>query len=686
DAAAFLNGYALPPKGHAAAITSRGKLFAMALWEGAASPHGDADGVRHRLADWLHDGERIVCVTDETGEERLEVHAADLAKKPVVLDGLDVGHPYGITASPVADRVAVNNHRCELLLVDLAEKTATVIDRSPHGGISAGAWSPDGRWIAYSTPITPDTRGIRLYDTQNGHTHPVTTPVLADLAPAWDPDGKYLYFIGSRDLDPVYDSLHFDLNFPRGTRPYLVTLREDLPSPFVPVPHAPGEAPKDDKPDTDAKKKEKKDEAPKPVAIDLDGIAQRVVAFPVPLGNYGQVAGLPGGKVLFTCFPVQGTLGQHETDDDKPKGTLEMYDFAKQEKTTLASGMSDFALSLDGKALVYRAGKKLRALKAGEKPDEKTDKDGPSRKSGWLDLGRLKVSVLPQAEWRQMYREAWRLQRDHFWTEDMSAVDWERVYQRYLPVLERVGTRGEFSDLMWEMQGELGTSHAYEMGGDYRPHPNYGQGLLGADFAWEPRAKGYRVSRVLRGDSWNPAADSPLAAPGVNVQPGDLLVAIGGQPLTPELSPGKALVNQAGCEVLLTVKSGRKTRTACVKALKSEEPLRYRAWVEANRQRVHADTGGRVGYVHIPDMGARGYAEFHRMYLAEFDHDGLIVDVRCNGGGHVSQLILEKLARKRIGYDLPRWGSPEPYPAYSPPGPMVAVTDELAGSDGDIFS
>ena len=691
EAAKYLGGYALHPKGHSAALVSRGKLFSMALWEGAVRQHGKPDGARCRDAEWLPDGERIVAVTDQSGEERLEVHRADLAEEPVVLDDLDIGRPYTLHVSPEADLVAIGNHRCELVVADLAKRKLTVADRSPNGPILGGGWSPDGRWFAYSFADTPNTRCLKLYASHTGQTHTITQAVLADFAPSFDPDGKFLYFLGFRDLDPVYDHLHFDLNFPRGMRPYLIPLRKDIPSPFVPVPRAPGEKPDDEKKENDekskAKKKGKGKEKKELVEIDLDGIQDRIVAFPLPLARYGQIAGLDAGRVLFTTFPLEGTLG-HDwfADEPKDKGTLEMFVFDKQDKQTLLSQISGFTLSQDRKTILYRSARRLRALKAGEKPDEKLEKEKPGRKSGWLDLARLKVAVVPLDEWRQMYHEAWRLQRDHFWTPDMSQVDWERVRDRYAPLLDRLGTRSEFSDLMWEMQGELGTSHAYEIGGDYRPHPNYTQGLLGADLEVDAEAGGYRVTHVVRGDSWDPKADSPLNAPGINVGPGALLTAIGGRRLSKDLPPGRLLVNQGGCDVLLTFADGDKPRAVCVKALKGEQPARYREWVESNRQRVHRQTGGRVGYVHVPDMGPRGFAEFHRLYLSEFDHDALIVDVRYIGGGHVSQLLLEKLARRRVGYDIPRWGQPDPYPAYSVPGPIVAVTNEAAGSDGDIFS
>jgi len=419
----------------------------------------------------------------------------------------------------------------------------------------------------------------------------------------------------------------------------------------------------------------------------LEGIAGRVVAFPVPAGRYSQIRGLMG-KVLFSSYPVEGALDQSWMPGTAPpaKHTIEVYDFEERSRETLIEGVSSFAVSRDSKMLIYRAGTRLRVLKAGEKPKE--DAGAPGRKSGWLDLGRVKVSVDRGAEWEQMYREAWRLQRDHFWTEDMSGIDWQAIYQRYLPLLKRIATRAEFSDLMWEMQGELGTSHAYEFGGDYPPEPRYDQGFLGADLRYDSETDSYRVERIVEGDVWDEAAGSPLSRAGVNVQSGDRLIAINGRKVGRALAPGELLVNQAGTEVLLTIggAEGGAARTVAVKTLGDETSARYRDWVEANRRRVHAATDGRVGYVHIPDMMSRGYAEFHRGYLAEVAREGLIVDVRFNGGGHVSQLIIEKLARRRLGYSVQRWGQPGPYPADSVIGPIVAITNEQAGSDGDIFS
>lgn len=694
EASKYLEGYALSPKGEALAINARGKSFTCGNWEGAVKQQSGeiANPFRLRLTSWLNDGKRVVAISDQGGEETLEIHSVAEITDPIRLEGLDIGKPNGILVSPTQDQIVLHNHRNELILVDLEQKSAQTIDRSLFGGIQGYDWSPDGAWVAYGFRATQYTTELRLWNRATGEKHTITHPVLNDTDPAFDPEGKYLYFLGQRELNPVYDNLHFDLGFPKGVRPYLITLQKETLSPFIPVAHPLSEDRKPEgkpgeKPSAEAEEETEKSEeiVAKPVTIDLDGIAERVVAFPVSEGNYGRIAGVKG-KALFTSYPVEGAISQPTNGEPQPKGVLECYDFKEQKHEPLIHRVSDFAVGKDRKTLVYRSGKRLRVVVAGTKPDEKAGME-PGRKSGWIDLGRVKVSVEPGIEWQQMAREAWRLQRDHFWTENMSHIDWGAVWERYSPLIERVGTRGEFSDLMWEMQGELGTSHAYEMGGDYRPEPSYPQGFLGANFAYDSGSGGYRIAHIVQGAPGEARASSPLSAPGVNVAEGDTLVAINGVKVNAEITPQQLLTHQAGAEVVLTVQDAEaKVRSVTVTTLRSEYAVRYREWVEANRRHVHEATGGRVGYVHVPDMGAHGYAEFHRLYLAEADRDGLIVDVRFNRGGHVSQLLIEKLARKRVGYDIQRWGQPEPYPSHSIAGPMVALTNQFAGSDGDIFS
>ena len=592
-----------------------------------------------------------------------------------------------LAVNPKSDQIAITNHRNELAVIDPGAKAVRVLDRSEHTPIAGFDYSPDGKWIAYACAESLHTAVIKLVELASGNITRVTRPVLRDISPVFDPEGKYLYFLSYREFDPVYDAMIFDLGFPKGMRPYLVTLRKDLLSPFAQPPRAPEEPKKDEAKKEDA---ERNQEEPPPLVIDLDGIEDRVVAFPVPEGIYQQIAGIKG-KALFASVPVEGSLKRSWIPGTEPpaKATLEAWDFDTGRSEVLAKGITNFKLSRDGKTMVYRAGSKLRVIKAGEKADETTASEPPGKKSGWIDLKRARLEVNPPAEWTQMYGEAWRLQREHFWVEDFARVDWQAVYDRYHPLLERVATRTEFSDLLTEMQGELGSSHAYVVGGDFREEPQYDVGFLGADFAFDTKSNQWKISHIVRGDPWDEEKGSPLLRPGVNVNVGDTILAVNGRRTDANVSPMQLLVHQAAIEVALTVSdSSAKTtpRTVLVKTLKQETPLRYRQWVEDNRAYVHEKTNGRCGYVHIPNMGPIGYAEFHRYFLAEVDRDGLLIDVRFNGGGHVSALLLEKLARRRMAYVKTRWFGVQPHPEDSPAGPMVALTNEYAGSDGDIFS
>lgn len=713
EPARYLDEYAPAPNGKSLSLVTRGKPFVLANWQGPAVQLGERDGVRYRFARWLHDGNRIAVISDASGEEALELHTRDGLETPQRLGeaelGLDIGRPRELVVSPVDTRIALSNHRNELIIITPEKPEAAIVDRSRYSEIAGLDWSPDGRWIAYGCSNGPRTTVIRICDSRDGTVRDATRPGLADIRPVFDPSGKYLYFIGYRELNPVVDELQFELSFPRGSRPYALTLRQSEKSPFMIDDDGNGgeSGGSDDKADksagtgagasdsnsstdhADAGEQQTDRKPPEPVEIDFDRLPDRIEAFPVSEGRYRRLYALPG-KLMLLHEPVSGMLDEPMsfTGNGEGKATVETFTFETQKAESILEGVNDLELSADRSTMVYRSGRKLRVVKAGEKPDEKAAAKGPGRESGWIDFSRIKASVEPPGEWRQMYRHAWRLQRDHFWTPDLAKVDWQEVYERYLPLLDRVGTRGEFSDLMWEMQGELGTSHAYEIGGDYRSTPRYRVGVLGADLGWDEQRSLWYIQRIVRGDTAEARSSSPLLRPGVAVEEGASLLAIDGQSVSRELSPAHLLVNKADCEIALTVgnERGEERRTVRVRTLSDEHRVRYRDWVERNRSLVHERTEGRAGYVHIPDMGPAGFAEFHRSFLPEIEREGLLVDVRFNRGGFVSALLLEKLARKRTAYVKTRWFDVEPWPEDSPPGPMVALTNEQAGSDGDIFS
>ncbi len=664
DAARYRETAALDPKGERGVYVVRGQIHHMRHWDGPVSCQS-VPGSRYRLARFLADGRRVIAVIDrENGDEGLEIwDTRDYAVTPVPVPPENGAGADGwgrftlLEASPKGERVAFANHRNELWLLDLVSGAARKLAANSYGRMGTFAWSPDGRWLAFSKSECRGQSYIAIANVETGEVHPATEPYFGNYAPSFDPEGRYLYFLSSRQLAPVYDQLQLELSFVRATVPCLVTLRKETPSPFL-------EAAVDEK-DNSAKDGELK------VEIDFDGLASRILAFPVPAGRYGPIAGLKK-KAMWLSWAAESS-----------EAALEAYDFKKLKLETLGSGLSAFRLSADRKQVLLLSGRRPRVLKAGEKVEEEGAK---TLAGGWVDLQRLKVLIEPEAEWKQMLHEAWRLQRDHFWRADMSKVDWKGVLLRYAPLVERVNCRSEFADLVLEMQGELGTSHADTSGGDYRESPEYSVGFLGADFAWDDAAGGYRIDRFLRGDAWNANEACPLRAPGVQLDTGSVITAVNGQRLNAAMTLHQALMHQAGAEVHLSVKTMDGTRQIRVRTLRNETNIRYRDWVERNRDYVRESTAGRAGYIHIPDMKQRGFAEFHRHFLRDYDCDGLIVDVRYNSGGHISQLLLEKLCRQRLGASFTRWFGVSPVPDELPAGPMVALTNEFASSDGDIFS
>ncbi|MBX9877691.1 MAG: PDZ domain-containing protein [Candidatus Obscuribacterales bacterium] len=687
------------PKGHSVALISRGQPFTMPLWEEAPIQHGVGSRVRYRLSEWLSDGKRFAVVNDQPGHDQVEIHYADQSEEPVVVTADQIGRITELVPSPKEDTIAIANHRQELFILDVKAKIMRKVDESASARICDLAWSPDGKWLAYSW--SPDLYFedwermkfsiIRILDVANGKKHDVTDALRTDYCPSFDPEGKYLYFIGVRDFNPVYDEHQFELSFPQAARPFVVPLKKDTPSPFIkkPMPIAgelPVEAKKDDK---KAEKENGKDDVP-PVEIDFDGISSRILAFPVEEGRYPKLVAVKD-RVIFTKLAVKGIRRDFDwLGEGANLGTLMAYDLKDQKLVTIASDAEKIRLANDHRSLFYRSRNKIRVVDAlaplsSDAPAAVSDEVG--RKSGWVDLGRAHVLVEPKQEWQQMYDEAWRMQIDQFWDEKMSDIDWPFVHKRYAKLLPLVRTRSELSDLIWEMHGELGTSHVYEFLGDHRHPPYYQQGFLGADISFDEKKTAYRIDRIIRGDSWDRGCDSPLAEPGVNVNEGEFIVAVGGRAIRKDCSLQELLVNTGDKNVALTImsSSGAK-RQVVVKTLREEHTLRYRNWVETNRRIVHEKSKGKLGYLHIPDMGPPGFAEFHRGYLLEMHRMGLVIDVRYNRGGHVSGLLLEKLARKRVGYSVPRWGRPVSYPYEAPFGPMVCLTNEKAGSDGDIFS
>ncbi|MER8221132.1 S41 family peptidase [Streptomyces sp. NPDC094143] len=663
------------------AVSVRGTVHWVTHRSGPARALAATPGVRARMPRTFRaDGEEwVVWVTDAEGDDALEfAPATGLAPgaTPRRLAAGQLGRVLDLAMAPDGSRAAVASHDGRLLLVERETGEVREVDRSEDGDVSGLVFSPDSAWLAWSHPGPRPLSQLKLANTTDLSVTEATPLRFQDYAPAFTADGKHLAFLSTRSFDPVYDEHVFDLAFVEGARPHLITLAATTPSPFGPQRHGRSfETPdRDETPDS---------EGTPTTRIDLEGLADRIVPFPVEAARYSNLRAAKDG-VLWLRHPVAGVLGASRAtpDDPEPKTELERYDLAQQRVEHLAVDADHFEVSGDGRRVLLWTDGRLKVVPS----DRRASGDDDSDSNITVDLGRVRQMIDPAAEWRQMFDENGRIMRDHFWRPDMSGVDWTGVLDRYRPVVERLATHDDLVDLLWEVQGELGTSHAYVTprggsGGGPR------QGLLGADLSRHEDGT-WRVDRILPSETSDPDARSPLAAPGVAVRPGDAVVAVAGQPVDPVTGPGPLLIGTANKPVELTISpaGGGEPRYAVVVPVADEEPLRYHAWVADRRAYVHEKSGGRLGYLHVPDMQAPGWAQIHRDLRVEVAREGLVVDVRENRGGHTSQLVVEKLARRVVGWDLPRGMRAESYPRDAPRGPVVAVANEFSGSDGDIVN
>lgn len=687
DAGDDLGTVAPDRSARASAIEARGTVHWVTHRDGPVRALSAQPGVRGRLPVVVGT-DRVAWVTDAEGEDAIELAPSTgvaPGAQPHRLAAGVLGRVLELTSSPDGSSLAVASHDGRLLLVGVESGAIREVVRADNGEVSGLAFSPDSRWLAWSHPglrrMGGDMEGlsrIRMARVDDLHVVDVTTERFADFAPVFTRDGRHLAFLSVRSFDPTYDAYVFDLSFPNGCRPHLVPLAATTPSPF--------DAELDGRAADETKETDQRQEV-EPTVVDVEGLEQRVRPFPVPAGRYRSLHAVKDG-VVWLREPLSGELGDDRPtlDDDRPRPTLERFDLARRRVDVLAEPVDEVYVSGDGTRLVVEDLGTLRVLPSS--PSGHGDADGRDDQETRfdVDLARVRIRVDPGAEWLQMFDEAGRLMRDNYWRADMGGVDWPAVLARYRPLVDRIGSHDDLVDLLWEVQGELGTSHAYVLPASAGHDPTGTQGLLGADLRRDDDGV-WRIARVLAGESSDPRARSPLLAPGVGVREGDAVLAVGGTPVDAQDGPAPLLDHAAGKPVELTIGTAAgDVRRVVVTPLADETPLRYHGWVAERRAYVHEQSGGRLGYLHIPDMMSEGWAQLHRDLRVEMTLPGVVVDLRENGGGHTSQLVVEKLARRVIGWSLTRGMQPEPYPLDALRGPMVAVIDEWAGSDGDIVS
>lgn len=589
-----------------------------------------------------------------------------------------------LEASPDGRWIAVGTSFGDVFVADTTAGTLTRVVSVGEGSIEQLAWSSDSQWLVWSEPVTSFGSRSKLRISRPAEPDAgiidVTDGRFCDESPKFTPDGKFLAFLSNRSFDPVYDGHSFDLSFPSPIKPYMVALAADTPSPFGPS----IDTLEDAAATSDAVKAD--DGKAPPVRVDPDGLAHRVIAVPVPQGNYSELA-VGDGALLWLDTELSGVMGDGRgtLQDKKTAPSLVRYDLAKRKQLTLVKAVDSYRLSGDLSRVVYVLDKQVTSVPSENKVDE------DSAELVKVELNRVRVTMDPVAAWGQAFDEAWRLQRDFFWTADMAGQDWDSVHKRYRPIVDRLGSHDDLVDLLWEIHGELGTSHAYVKPMAVTEPGRNGQGRLGAEF--QLGAKGWEITRILAGESSDPLATSPLTRPGADAKVGDVLLAIDGVGLSAVLTPAMQLVGSAGRTVELTLLNGDghggaagAQRRVAVVPVRDEERLRYQDWVRANRRTVREASDGAFGYLHIPDMMANGWAQLHRDLDTETALDGLIVDVRRNRGGHTSQLVAELIGRKVTGWSMPRGEKPRTYPHHAPRGPVIILADEFAGSDGDIIT
>ncbi|WP_329547134.1 PDZ domain-containing protein [Streptomyces sp. NBC_01356] len=681
-AAQHVDSISVDETGRASAVVVRGSLYWLTHRDGPARTIADTPGVRVRLPEMLGSGGQVAYVTDAEGEDAVEIAYLPRAsgeREPRRLASGELGRVQEMVSDPQGERLAIASNDGRLLLLDASEESnreVTELIRSINGPVRDLVFSPDGAWLTWAHPgIGRSLRQIKMARIKDRLIVDVTNGRFEDENPVFTSDGRYLAFLSWRGFDPVYDVHTGDLSFPLGCRPYLVPLSSATPSPFALNPDgrpvAGGLDPVEDEAGDGST-----------VTVEVEGLESRVTPFPVTASKYSALYPVSGGGLVWLRWPISGALGETfaNPDDTSGRPTLEYFNIAKAKKSELVDHLDWFAVSGDGSRLVVVDEGDLRAVPSTE--------SGDGDSTVWIDLRRILHEADPPAEWRQAYEEAGRIIRAFYWEPHMCGIDWDAVLDQYRPLVERVASPDEFADLLREVLGELGTSHAYVSAARRNEGPAHyqrWQGLLGANFV--RRDGSWMLKRILPGDSSDSKARSPLA--GTGIREGAVLTHVDGRPVDPVTGPYPLLAGAGGTTVELTFTpaegEGRSRRVAVVPLI-DERPLRYQDWVAKRRGVVRELSGGRCGYLHIPDMGGSGWAQFNRDLRLEVSRPALIVDVRGNAGGHISELVVEKLTRRILGWDLTRNAQPVSYASNAPRGPVVALADEATSSDGDMIT
>ncbi|MBN2206132.1 MAG: PD40 domain-containing protein, partial [Candidatus Aminicenantes bacterium] len=644
-----------------------------------------SSGVAERYPAWSPDGRFVAYWSDRSGEYELTIRDMENPGAEKTLTAYGPGFRYQPFWSPDGKKLAFIDKAMEIFIYDRDKNTTVKVDEGQYfyqGALHnfSVSWSPDSRWLAYARDLDTRQSAVFLYEVGANKAHQVTSGYYNDAAPVFDPDGKYLYFETNRTFRPIYGDVDNTFIYANTTVIAAVPLNEDVASPLAPKNDATAvkkdEPKKDDQTaEKDAKKADKetdkgdaKDkEKAKDVKISLENFEERLVVLPPAAGNYGTLAAV-SGKVLFHRLPNTGAAHRNRA--------VVFYELEGREEKTVIDDSDVLIVSADGKKLLV--GKAGRYAVVDIAPGQKMEKTLPT--------DRLEMIVDPRAEWKQIFRDVWRLERDFFYDPNMHGADWKALGERYGKLIDQCLTRWDVNFVIGELIAELSASHTYRGGGDTEEAPTRNVGYLGID--WVKGDGAYQIGKIIAGASWDAEVRSPLDRPELKVKAGDYILAVDGAPLDTRKDPWAAFEGLAGQTVELTI-NGKPTlegaRKIIVQALGSETRLRNLAWIESNRKRVEEASRGKIGYIYVPSTGIDGQTELIRQFAAQYRKSGLIIDERFNDGGQIPDRFIEILDRKPLAFWAVRDGTNWQWPPFANFGPKVMLINGWSGSGGDAF-
>jgi tricorn protease len=697
---------ALSPTGARAVFEAHGEIFTVPSEKGDTRNLTNTPGAAERNPSWSPDGKTVAYFSDASGEYQLFLRDQTGFKPPTVIDlGPKPSYFYSPAWSPDSKHIAYADKHLRLWVVDVPAGKPVLVDKGIYGGFGydfGAVWSPDSKWIAYQRDLDNQLHAIFLYSIETRKFTQVTDGMSDATSPAFDPNGKYLYFLASTNDGPSNAGIDLSsLDRAQTTAPYVAVLAKDGASPIPPESddekikdEKKDEAKKDDKKDNkdagkkdetakDGDKKDKEDkEKPVKVTVDLDGIGNRILSLPIPARNYAGIATGTAGVL----YLLEGSPVGRSSDENGGPGIRAVWRFTleKRKPETVLSDLDAFVVSQDGAKALY-ARKDGWTIAPAE--DLKPGADNPGKP---LNLGEMQTTIDPRAEWRQMFYETWRIQRDFFYDPNLHGLSIPNIEARYKPYLDGLASRDEFTYLNVEMLGEITVGHMFVRGP--RPHDTDPKtGLLGADYSIENGR--YRIAKILGGQNWTPGLASPLTLPGVYVKQGEYLLAVNGRELHAADNLYAFFDGTAGKQTVIRVSptpdgpaaENKSARDVTVVPIADEDGLRNIDWVEANRRKVDQLSGGKVAYVYMPNTGGSGYSSFNRYFYSQLDKQALVLDERFNEGGFIADYIVDVLKRFPLSGAIERDGKPIHDPVGAIFGPKVMLINQNSGSGGDAM-